>query len=80
MEGTRTSHTHAMKKPKSAKNHPKPSVSSRPADEPTNEEVAALAYSIWEQEGRPEGRDLEHWRAAEAQLRQAHAPGGSPGA
>jgi hypothetical protein len=30
--------------------------------------VRVLAYHIWEQEGRPEGRDLEHWRQAEKQL------------
>ncbi|ASW10732.1 DUF2934 domain-containing protein [Rhizobium sp. 11515TR] len=25
------------------------------------------AYRIWEQEGRPEGRDLDHWQRAEEQ-------------
>ena len=24
------------------------------------------AYSLWEREGRPEGRDLDHWQQAEA--------------
>jgi hypothetical protein len=33
--------------------------------------VAAYAYHIWEQEGRPVGRDREHWLQAEAQLRWA---------
>ena len=35
------------------------------------EAVAAYAYHIWEQEGRPVGRDREHWLQAEAQLRWA---------
>jgi Protein of unknown function (DUF2934) len=25
------------------------------------EEISARAYEIWESEGRPEGRDEEHW-------------------
>ena len=36
---------------------------------PTNEQVAALAYAIWLDRGRPEGRDMEHWLEAERQLR-----------
>jgi len=35
------------------------------------EAVAAYAFHIWEQEGRPVGRDREHWLQAEAQLRWA---------
>jgi Protein of unknown function (DUF2934) len=27
----------------------------------TDEEVSVIAYEIWEAEGRPEGRDQEHW-------------------
>lgn len=30
--------------------------------------IEARAYQIWEQEGRPEGRALEHWRRAELEL------------
>ena len=30
--------------------------------------IAARAYHIWEGEGRPHGRDQEHWRMAEAEL------------
>lgn len=30
--------------------------------------IAQRAYCIWEQEGRPEGRSLEHWRRAGAQI------------
>ena len=35
---------------------------------PLREEVEHRAYEIWEREGRPEGRDIEHWFAAERQL------------
>ena len=38
------------------------------AARPTRDEVAAIAYQIYLQEGRPEGRDLQHWLEAEAQL------------
>lgn len=30
------------------------------------EEIRLMAYQIWEDEGRPEGRDLEHWLKAQA--------------
>jgi hypothetical protein len=42
----------------------------RRAPPPTHEQVAAVAYSLWEQEGRPHGRDREHWQKALAQLRR----------
>lgn len=31
--------------------------------------VSRLAYELWENAGRPSGRDLEFWLAAEATLR-----------
>ncbi|HZR16990.1 MAG TPA: DUF2934 domain-containing protein [Verrucomicrobiae bacterium] len=31
--------------------------------------VSRLAYQLWENAGRPAGRDLEFWLAAEAQVR-----------
>ncbi|HEV3177804.1 MAG TPA: DUF2934 domain-containing protein [Stellaceae bacterium] len=31
-------------------------------------EIAKRAYAIWEVEGRPSGRDLDHWLRAEAEL------------
>jgi Protein of unknown function (DUF2934) len=34
----------------------------------THEEIARRAYLIWEEEGRPSGRDKEHWRLAEQEL------------
>jgi hypothetical protein len=36
----------------------------------THEEISKRAREIWEREGRPEGRDKEHWLQAEAELRQ----------
>jgi len=32
---------------------------------PVKQEIANLAYLIWEQEGRPEGRETIHWLEAE---------------
>lgn len=28
---------------------------------PQQHQIAELAYRIWEQQGRPDGRDREHW-------------------
>ncbi len=47
-----------------AENPPQPELN--PAD------VAACAYMIWEKEGKPHGRDAEHWLQAEAMLRVMH--------
>ena len=35
---------------------------------PVSDPVAALAYQIYLQEGRPQGRAVQHWAEAEAQL------------
>lgn len=32
------------------------------------ERIRARAYEIWEREGRPEGREDEHWRQAAAEV------------
>ncbi len=34
-------------------------------DESVREEIANLAYRLWEKDGKVEGRDKEHWRQAE---------------
>jgi hypothetical protein len=34
----------------------------------THHEIAACAYCIWLQEGKPEGRALDHWLQAELHL------------
>jgi hypothetical protein len=46
--------------------HPRPLPS-----EPTEGEIQHAAYYLWEQEGRPCGRDLEIWLAAKARLQHA---------
>ena len=38
---------------------------------PSDEEVRSLAYSKWEEAGRPEGRDGQFWEEAERELRGA---------
>lgn len=40
----------------------------KPHREITGECVASRAYSLWEQQGRPQGRDLELWLQAEKHL------------
>ena len=41
---------------------------------PTREQVAAIAYQIFLDEGCPEGCHLEHWLEAEAQLLRGLPP------
>ena len=36
----------------------------------TDEEIKKLAYSIWEQEGRPDGKDVEHYLRAKKILEE----------
>lgn len=36
--------------------------------EPTEAEIATYAYYLWEAEGRTNGRDLDYWLQAKAQL------------
>jgi hypothetical protein len=35
---------------------------------PTFDQIAHLAFDIWEKEGRPHGRHMEHWLEAESLL------------
>lgn len=44
---------------------------------PTQQEIAQRAYAMWEQEGRPYGRNLDHWLTAEKEL-SGSAPAASP--
>lgn len=37
-------------------------------DSSKHQAIAQKAYALWEQEGRPNGRDIEHWRKAEEEL------------
>ncbi len=43
----------------------------RATRQPSHDAVARRAFELWEQEGRPPGRDREHWLQAEAELREA---------
>lgn len=36
-----------------------------------HEQVKRRAYDIWEEEGRPHGRDREHWHRAETELKKS---------
>ena len=36
----------------------------------TRDQIAERAFEIWEHEGKPDGRDQEHWERAEAELRE----------
>jgi hypothetical protein len=49
---------------------------------PTHDEIAAQAYQIYLREGCVEGRDMDHWLQAEAELREranGHSNGISAG-
>ena len=36
------------------------------------EEISLIAYGIWEQEGRPQGKASEHWLLAEKIWEERH--------
>jgi hypothetical protein len=36
---------------------------------PSEEEIRKRAHELWEQAGKPEGREEEFWRLAEQELR-----------
>ena len=40
---------------------------------PTEEQIRQLAHSLWEQEGRPEGKDREHYLTAKGILEEQEA-------
>ena len=35
---------------------------------PREREIAEIAYTFWEEEGRPDGRDMVHWLRAVAHV------------
>jgi hypothetical protein len=37
-------------------------------EDETQRVIRERAYALWEAEGRPEGRALEHWRRAEREV------------
>ena len=44
----------------------------------TEQAIRELSYLIWEREGRPHGRGLEHWLQAEAELSVAQEVASKP--
>ena len=40
-------------------------------EQPTKEQITHRAYQLWEQAGKPEGRDDEFYHLAEQDLRNA---------
>lgn len=44
---------------------------------PSHGEIAALAYQMYEEEGRPHGRHQEHWNQAELLLMTRNLQGES---
>jgi hypothetical protein len=49
-------------------------------DQERQRKLRERAYMIWEREGRPEGREGQHWRMAEEELRakEQQAQGEAP--
>lgn len=43
-----------------------------------DEKLKARAYAIWEQEGRPDGRHLDHWQRAAREIEDVKAPATKP--
>ncbi len=43
-------------------------------EQPTKEQIIHRAYELWEQAGKPEGRDDEFYHLAEQELRNADEP------
>ena len=52
-----------------ARELPKPNQTDK--NKPTQEAISQRAHEIFVQRGCPEGRDMEHWLEAEAQLSDA---------
>jgi len=40
----------------------------------SRDQILSKAYEIWEAEGRPSGKDMEHWLQAELVLANAKTP------
>ena len=42
--------------------------------------IRERAYTIWEEQGRPDGRDREHWFRAESEINSTTGPHDKPSA
>jgi hypothetical protein len=49
-----------------------------PMRNPTGMQIVRRAYQLWEQAGKPEGRDQEFYHEAERQLKNEEEPKESP--
>lgn len=45
----------------------------QPSGEPSQDQIAARAYYLWEQAGRPQGKDAVHWDQALSELKSDQA-------
>jgi hypothetical protein len=45
---------------------------------PSDDEIRTRAHQLWEQAGRPDGRDEEFWHQAAKELSQDHEQGDAP--
>lgn len=45
----------------------------KPKSDVDESKIREAAYQIWEEEGRPQGRDYHHWLAAEARMKAINA-------
>ena len=69
-EATATSLQETTQSPVSV---PAGSPTSKIGDIPSREQIAKLAYQLWEQRGRPEGSPDEDWLRAEEQFLRSTA-------
>ena len=60
-----------MKAPNQKKDAPPRLMTNGPPGEPTHDEIALCAYSLWEQQGRPQNQEVATWLQAETQLRRS---------
>jgi hypothetical protein len=69
--------TRATKKPakKAAKNR---SRHHGAPPEPSHDAIAQCAWFVWEEQGLPEGRDVDHWLIARAHLLEELRANGEP--
>lgn len=51
---------------------------SKPSETQPEEEIARIATAIWEADGRPEGRDHEHWTRAKQLFEEGRAASDVP--
>lgn len=49
-------------------------VPSPDKNSPSEEDIKVRAYAMWEEEGRPEGKHLEHWTRAAQEFDGSPAP------